>query len=90
MLSPAPPARIPGVLLWPCSGLISGRLADLHAVVVEFAVIELASVVKFVVSELVIDTTADAGAGSINASADANAGLTVCNALAVAAVAAGG
>ena len=49
--------------------LISGRLADLHAVVVEIAVIELASVVEFVVMEIAIYTDADAGACSISASA---------------------
>ena len=51
----------------------------LYAVVFEFVVIELASVIG-----LAIDTAADAGACSINASADADAGLTVCNASAVA------
>ena len=47
----------------------------MHAVVVEFVVefvvIEPASVVEFVVMELAIDTAADAGACSIAASAGA-------------------
>ena len=41
--------------------LISGRLANMHAVV-EIAVIELASVVEIVVIEPAIGTAADAGA----------------------------
>ena len=53
--------------------LFPGTLADLHAVVVEFAVIELASVVEFVVIELAIDTAAGAGACSIAASVVASA-----------------
>ena len=68
----------------------SGSLADLHAVVVEFAVIQLASVVEFVVIELAIDTAADASACSIAASAVALADSWRLRLPYVAAVAAGG